>query len=231
MLYEAFGWELPIFAHLPILRNPDKSKLSKRKNPVWASWYISEGYLPEAVLNFLALLGWSHPEEKEIFSLSEFIDKFDLKDVHPVGPIFDMVKLKWMNQQYIQNLSDKELLHRLIKFYPHLENEREIMSKLIPLIKTRMETLKDFEELTFHFFNDLEKTSEQKELKEFLRKKYLLLDSWTKDSIFSVLKEAMEKYSVRMPVFYSLFTGEEKGLPLPESLEILGKEQTLIRLE
>ncbi len=81
LLYEAFGWEQPIFAHLPILRNPDRSKLSKRKNPVWASWYLDEGYLPEAVLNYLALMGWSHPEGKEFFSLDEFVDAFDLKRV------------------------------------------------------------------------------------------------------------------------------------------------------
>lgn len=231
LLYQAFGWELPVFAHLPILRNPDKSKLSKRKNPVWTSWYIEEGFLPEAVLNFLALLGWSHPEEKEIFSQKEFIDKFDVKDVHPAGPIFDMVKLTWMNQQYIQNLSDEELINRLINFYPHIEKEKELVSKLIPLIKTRMETLKDFEELTNHFFIDIERNSDQSELKGFLKERYSNLDSWTKDSIFSVLKVAMEKFSVRMPVFYSLFTGKDKGLPLPESLEILGKEKTLLRLD
>lgn len=92
LLYESFGWELPIFAHLPILRNPDKSKLSKRKNPVWASWYLEEGYLPEAVLNYLALMGWSHPEGKEFFSLEEFIQMFDLKRINVVGPVFDIKK-------------------------------------------------------------------------------------------------------------------------------------------
>ena len=91
LLFEAFGWDLPIFAHVPILRNPDRSKLSKRKNPVWASWYLKQGYLPEAVLNYLALMGWSHPEQKEIFSLDEFVKVFDLKDIKSSGPAFDIV--------------------------------------------------------------------------------------------------------------------------------------------
>lgn len=87
LLYQFFRWELPVFAHLPILRNADRSKLSKRKNPVWVSWYQKEGFLPEAMLNFLALMGWSHPEGKEIFSLEEFIQQFDIVDVKAVGPI------------------------------------------------------------------------------------------------------------------------------------------------
>ncbi len=113
LLYEAFGWELPVFAHLPILRNPDRSKLSKRKNPVWASWYFDQGFLPEAILNFLALLGWSHPEEKEIFSMDEFSALFELEDVKPVGPIFDLGKLRWMNGAYIRAMENNELVKRL----------------------------------------------------------------------------------------------------------------------
>jgi glutamyl-tRNA synthetase len=99
LLYQAFGWKLPLFAHLPILRNPDKTKLSKRKNPVWASWYLEQGYLPDAILNYLALMGWSHPEEKEIFDKEEFIKVFSLERVSPVGPAFDPKKLEWMNGQ------------------------------------------------------------------------------------------------------------------------------------
>ena len=87
LLYEAFGWEKPLFAHVPLLRNPDKSKMSKRKNVVWASWYLQQGFLPEAVLNYLSLMGWSHPKQKEIFDMDEFISVFELKDMKPVGPI------------------------------------------------------------------------------------------------------------------------------------------------
>ena len=122
LLFEAFDWTPPIFAHVPILRNPDRSKLSKRKNPVWASWYLKQGYLPEAVLNYLALMGWSHPEQKEIFSLDEFVKVFDLKDVKSVGPAFDPVKLEWMCGEYIRKLpiSNFQLLISTIINYPKI---------------------------------------------------------------------------------------------------------------
>jgi glutamyl-tRNA synthetase len=233
LLYEAFQWEFPIFAHLPILRNPDHSKLSKRKNPVWASWYLEQGYLPEAVLNFLSLMGWSHPDQKEIFPIDEFIRLFKLEDIHPVGPIFDLVKLTWMNQQYIQHLSDDELLARLKKFYPDLHDDK-LVRQLLPLVKERMQTLKDFSELTGYFFTEpviSARDEKEKEIAEDLQKQLSAIPEWRKDTILASLKDILSKYSVRMPILYYLITGKEKGLPLPESLEILGKEKVLIRLQ
>jgi glutamyl-tRNA synthetase len=116
MLYEAFGWEKPVFCHVPILRNPDKSKLSKRKNPVWSHWYLDNGYLPEAVLNYLSLMGWSHPEQKEVFDLAEFVETFKLEDLSAVGPAFDPTKLEWMNGQWIRRISDDDLQQRLFRY-------------------------------------------------------------------------------------------------------------------
>jgi glutamyl-tRNA synthetase len=235
LLYEAFGWKLPVFAHVPILRNPDRSKLSKRKNPVWVSWYIQEGFLPEAVLNYLGLLGWSHPQEKEIFSIQEFITCFQLKDMNPAGPIYDLAKLTWMNQQYIQMQSDTELKKTIIQFYSKAEElPEEILERLIPLLKTRMETIKDFAKLTDYFFsppdvkirNDKEKWV-VKELYELLKQ----TKEWNKDTIFTIFKKIMSTQDIRMPILYYICTGQERGLPLPESLEILGKERTLNYLE
>ncbi len=117
LLYRAFGWELPVFAHVPILRNPDKSKLSKRKNPVWASWYLEQGFLPEAMLNYFALMGWSHPEGKEIFTVEEFQTVFDIKDMKAVGPVFDVVKLEWMNGEYIRAMDPNKLQDTISNFY------------------------------------------------------------------------------------------------------------------
>jgi glutamyl-tRNA synthetase len=235
LLFQAFGWKLPVFAHLPILRNPDRSKLSKRKNPVWASWYIQEGYLPQAVLNYLCLLGWSHPQEKEIFALSEFISKFDLKDVSPVGPIFDLTKLTWMNQQYIQTLPDQELKKEIIKFYPQVGDlPADILGRLIPLLKTRMATLKDFVKLTQYFFSFPNIKLRNEKEKIVAKKLYELLKditSWNRDNIFAAFKTVLNSQDIRMPVLYYICTGEEKGLPLPESLEILGKENTLSHLK
>ena len=109
LIYQALGWELPVFAHGPILRNPDRSKLSKRKNPVWASWYREQGFLPEAILNYLALMGWSYPNGKDIFSLEEFIEKFRLEDLKTVGPAFDLKKLEWICGEYIRKTQNSKL--------------------------------------------------------------------------------------------------------------------------
>ncbi|MBI5045098.1 MAG: glutamate--tRNA ligase [Candidatus Levybacteria bacterium] len=231
LLYQFFDWELPIFAHLPILRNPDKSKLSKRKNPVWASWYIEEGYLPEAVLNYLALMGWSHPEQKEIFSLDEFVSVFELKDIHPVGPAFDSNKLRWMNQQYIQNLSDGALFEKIVTFYSDKKLDSDLLKKIIPLLKTRMETLKDFEDLAAFIFEAPKVSLNQKE-KEIASKLGELLASvdWDEEKILLQLKNILQEYDIRMPTLYKIVTGKEKGLPLPQSLASLPKDEVINRL-
>jgi glutamyl-tRNA synthetase len=173
LLYSYFGWDAPKFYHTPTLRNPDKSKLSKRHGHTNVIWFQEEGYLPEAILNFLGLMGWSHPEEKEQFSLDEFIQLFDLKDIRQVGPIFDLTKLTWMNQQYIQMKSDEALKELLISFYPEAKKiPDETFNKLLPLVKTRLKTLKEFENQTVVFFADPEFIKlEEKELriaKQFL---------------------------------------------------------------
>lgn len=235
LLHEALGWDQPIYAHVPILRNPDKSKLSKRRNPVWASWYLEQGFLPEAILNFLALLGWSHPEEKEIFSLSEFIKLFELEDVKPVGPIFDLTKLRWMNQQYIQMKSDIELKKLILNYYPKSKELPDAtINQLMPLLKSRMEILTDFQKLTGVFFDkfaDQVFSNEEKDIARNLIKDLSNLQDWNHDMIFETMKKSMNENKVRMPLFYRLFTGEERGLPLPETLQILGKEKTLERIE
>ena len=234
LLYQAFGWDLPIFVHVPILRNPDKSKLSKRKNPVWASWYLEEGYLPEAVLNYLALMGWGHPEGKEIFTLEELITVFDLKDIQVVGPVFDIAKLTWMNQQYIQNLSEEELMTKLLAFYSKKTLDTGLLTKLLPLLKTRMQTLKEFDELTPFFFTDPQyelRSDEEKEIARELATALSDIKEWNHGTLLEIMKVILAKYSIRMPVLYYILTGKEKGLPLPDSLEILGKSQTLKRLQ
>lgn len=113
LLFDYFGWDMPVFVHTPLISNMDGSKLSKRNGHSSVDWYKRQGFLPEAVINFISLLGWSHPEEKEVFSFEEFVEAFDLKDLSAVSPKFDIQKLEWMNGQYIQSLSNEELLERL----------------------------------------------------------------------------------------------------------------------
>lgn len=228
LLYEAFGWDLPIFAHVPILRNPDRSKLSKRKNPVWASWYLKEGYLPEAMLNYLSLMGWSHPEEKEIFLLNEFIEVFELKDIKSVGPIFDLQKLSWMNGTYIRNMTDDELSEKLIQYDPSLSNllESERGKTLISFAKTRMKTLKEFKELVSDP-KDYSFSDDEKELGNVLYEELLSLSPWEKETILTSLKAFSVRANVSMKTVYLLLTGKKQGLPLPETLELFGKEESL----
>lgn len=227
------GWKKPLFFHTPVLRNPDKSKLSKRQGHTNVSWYQEEGFLPEAILNYLAQLSWSHPEGKEIFPLSEFIQLFDLKDIKPVGPIFDIVKLMWMNGQYIQNLSTKKLHDKLHAFYEYDKEVLAVLSQntadaLIDLAKTRMKTLKEFKELVIPVSVDL--SNEEKVVANLFGEKLKSLSEWNKETILSVVREVLKEKKAKGSMLYKIMTGREHGLPLPESLELLGKEETLKKL-
>ena len=140
LLYEYFGWEKPIFIHTPILRNPDHSKMSKRQGHTASSWY-QERFIKEAILNYLSLLGWSHPEEKEIFGLDEFIKYFDLKDMSVSGPVFDLKKLEYINGIYIRQMREKSLTDILKQKTSFLNIPDSWWPKIIPLVKER---IKDF---------------------------------------------------------------------------------------
>lgn len=235
LLYKFFEWDLPIFAHIPILRNTDKSKLSKRKNPVWVSWYREQGFLQEAILNYLALMGWSHPEEKEIFSLTEFIENFSLEDIKPVGPVFDIEKLKWMNGEYIRMMENSVLLEKLRLFYKSdtdivnyfKENEKDLL-EIIVLVKSRIKTLSEFKELVIPLF--LELSVDEKNVAKSIFELFEKMQIWDKDAILLSMKKILKEKNIKGSILYKIFTGREKGLPLPESLVVLGKEKTLERL-
>jgi glutamyl-tRNA synthetase len=153
VLYQAFGWQAPEFVHMPLLRNKDKSKISKRKNPVSLDYYRDAGILPEALRNFLALMGWSIAPDREKFSLQEMIEHFDLDRVSTGEPVFDLVKLIDMNGQYIRELSEDELVERLLGWRLSKESFRKVM----PLVRERMKTLSDFIALgDFFFTGDLD---------------------------------------------------------------------------
>ncbi len=253
LLYEYFNWEMPKHAHLPLILNSDgKGKLSKRNNHASVDYYREEGFLPEAVLNYLSNIVWNHPEGKEIYSLDEFIQLFEISELTSQGARFDLQKLLWINQHYIQNLKADELTKRLKEFYPPTpvilirqpaekdpkiirltpQNE-ELLLQLLPLIKDRMQTLKDFESLAGHFFNEQvinPRNDNEKEIVKDLKHSLNETIEWQKDEVLVKLKNILQKHSIRMPVLYYLLTGKEKGLPLPESLEILGKEKTIKRL-
>jgi glutamyl-tRNA synthetase len=157
LLYRFFDWQPPRFAHLPLLRNRDRSKISKRKNPAARLlWFQEEGFLPEALVNFLALQGWSMPDGREIFSFDDVVANFDVERFSPVGPIFDVDKLDWMNGEYIKVLSDEDFLRRSQPFLPG-PGQEDALRVLAPHLKTRVRRLKEVcEQVEFLYQGELE---------------------------------------------------------------------------
>lgn len=161
LLYEAFDWEVPYFAHLPLILNPDKTKLSKRQGDVAVEDYLAKGYLPEALLNFVALLGWNPKTEQEIFSKDELIQQFELNKVNKSGSVFDIAKLDWMNAQYIRQLSNHELLEKISPFLASAEVDLAKYSEdyLLAVVSLEKDRLKSLGEITQNkdiFFGEIE---------------------------------------------------------------------------
>ena len=237
ILYEAFGWEQPFFGHVSLLRNPDKSKLSKRKNPVWASEYIEKGIFPEALLNYLALMGWSHPEGKEIFSLEEYIRVFDIKDIQTTAPVFDPVKLEWMNGEYIRN-SKFEILNSKIQEYIGNNYDQKIVEKTIPLVRERLKKLSDYLPLCDFLFHapktyevDLGKYKEGLiKISENIKK----IEVFTAEQIGLSMGKCAKELGIKNSEFFQILrvaiTGKKISPPLNESMEILGKGECLKRV-
>lgn len=164
LLYEAFGWEVPQFAHLPLLLNADKSKLSKRQGDVAVEDYLVKGYLAEALINFVALLGWNPGQgaTQEVFTLEELVEKFDLSSVHKSGAVFDLKKLDWLNGEYIKRLSVNELYEKvrdggflekeLIKNAPLEMQTEEYLKRVLAIERERLAKLSDIGEQNLFFF-------------------------------------------------------------------------------
>ncbi|MEK7141874.1 MAG: glutamate--tRNA ligase [Patescibacteria group bacterium] len=235
LLYQFFGWELPVYAHMPLLRNPDKSKLSKRKNPVWASWYKEQGFLPEAVVNYLATIAWTHPDGKELFTVLEMIRVFDLKKIQTTAPVFDIEKLRWMNGEYLRSYQLSAISDQLFNFFKQ-KYPLKMIEKTWPLVRERIKTLTEYEAMAEFFFKrprDLEKPI-NKELLTIARQSLETCD-WNHDAMEKAIREATDKAGMKTKdVFMELrlaATGKTVGPPLLESLEILGKEETFQRLK
>ncbi len=234
LLYESFDFKPPVFAHLPVILGSDKTKLSKRHGAKSILDYRNEGYLKESLLNFMALLGWNPGENKEILSFDEMIKLFDLKDVNTSSPIFDIEKLKWMNGMYIRMAKPDELKSKLKSQNSKLEKiEGHLLNEFIYLAQTRMTTLNDFYDLAGPYLEGkkIELNREEKEIAKDLFENLSSIEKWEKEEILKALKNVLENKKVKMQVIYKIITGKERGLPLPESLEIFGKEETLKKLK
>ena len=166
ILYEYFGWEKPIFAHLPLLLNPDKSKLSKRQGDVAVEDYRDKGYLKEALINFVALLGWNFGDDKEFYEMDELIEKFSLDRVHKSGAIFNLEKLSWLNYEHLRRKSDSEVLKMLRKEIEKSEfnndnYQDEYLLKVINAMKERVSFVNEYLTKSSYFFVSPQSYEEQ----------------------------------------------------------------------
>ena len=261
LLYEAMGWEAPQFAHLSLILKPEgKGKLSKRdgdkfgfpvfpldfKDPATeniSKGYRESGYLPEAFINMVALLGWSPADDKEILSLDEMAKEFDLNKVHKAGARFSKEKAEWFNHQYIQLKSDEELLEILKKSDLNLNVEDEKLLRIIHLMKERATFPKDIYENGKFFFEAPTSYDEKASKKAWNDETSAVLDEFastleTAEFNAENLKKAVHDFAenkglgmgkVMMPLRLAL-VGELKGPDVPDILEILGKEESISRI-
>jgi len=246
-LYAAFGWDQPVFCHLPLLRNTDKSKISKRKNPVSLNYYRRAGFLPEAMLNYLALMGWAMPDGgAEEFTLAEFVAAFELERISLGGPVFDQDKLRWLNGKYVRSLEVGELVRRL---------EADLLSpayfeRVVGLTQERFETLQEFFSYAGFFFTGDVSYDEQalnkmvakgrtgpqmgKLFRQLLEETIDPVADWTAEAVEEGMRTFCEAHEVTakelfMPVRIAV-TGRAATPPLFDTMAVLGKEVCRSRL-
>jgi glutamyl-tRNA synthetase len=244
MLYESFGWTPPVFMHMPLLLGKDGRKLSKRRNPTSIFYYRDSGYLREAFINFLNLMGYSMPGDKEIYPLEEIVQEFDPKRIGVSGAFFDVQKLDWINQQYLINTLSPDALWDRMKDW--LYNDT-FMKRLMPLCHTRMKTFGEFMELSsFLFVNHLPLSDEllcpagqsKERMAQLLQTVIWSLDEqedWKRSGIEKAVHTVSDCFGVVMkkvtiPLLYGCFTGKKHGLPLYDSVDLLGKDRSRARL-
>ena len=251
-IYNAFGWTPPEFAHLPLLLGPDRSKLSKRHGVTSVTEYKKMGYLPQALVNYLALLGWTPEENREIYTVEELIELFDLRRVTKNPGIFDITKLEWINTQHIRRLSLEELADLTYPFLKEAEwfeeenFNQEYYLKVLSLLQERLKTLAQIKEYADYFFVDdldydletVKKVCKHPDTPLYLEK---IKDVWSQLSEFTAenlevsLKKLAEENQIPTknlvhPIRVAL-TNKTVGPGLYEIAEVLGKEKTLKRLE
>ena len=243
LLHEYFGWEMPRLIHMPLLRNPDKSKLSKRKNPTSVNYYRDMGFLPEAVLNYLGMLGWSMPDGEEKFSLDEMLGAFDISRISLGAPVFDVEKLRWLNGRWLrESLDEDEFTDRLVEW----KYNREQLKKMIPLVKERVDVFSELAPMISFFAEGMpdinEASFEFKKLEAENVRKYLqfvlwdleAVSDWQRDVLNQLFVDRAESLNVKIrdlltPVFVAI-SGKPVSPPLFDSMEVLGPDLSCARV-
>ncbi|HEX2089837.1 MAG TPA: glutamate--tRNA ligase [Actinomycetota bacterium] len=244
-IIKALGADPPAYAHLPLIMGPDHQPLSKRHGAVAVEWFRDEGFLPEAMVNYLALLGWSYDAETTFFSRDELIAKFDLSKVSHNPAAFDVDKLKWMNGHYIRETDDARLAELVQQALIHegLDPNPELVSAAIPLIKTRMQTILEGAGLIrFLFVDEVVPDDDATKMLGAERADYLreavsrleAIEEWTHEEIDRVLRALKDERGLSSKQAFqpvrAAVTGTLVSPPLFESLELLGQERALERL-
>jgi glutamyl-tRNA synthetase len=234
---------MPELCHMPLLRNPDKSKLSKRKNPTSILYYERMGFLPEALLNYLGRMGWSMPDEQEKFSLDQMLAAFDIDRVSLGGPIFDVEKLKWLNGLWLREDFDLDQLKARLKAW--LWND-DTLAKLIPHAQGRMEVLSDFVPMSAYllsgevpltpqlFEGAAESADELTRRLQFVLWRLEVQQDWDRAALFASLKRLSDDLNVKpktlfAPLFVAI-SGKTSAYSIPDSMSILGPDLTRARL-
>jgi glutamyl-tRNA synthetase len=249
ILYDHFGWEKPVFAHLPLLLNPDKSKLSKRQGDVAVEDYRDKGYLKEALINFVALLGWNFGDDKEFYEMNELIEKFSLERVHKSGAVFNIEKLNWLNFEHLRKKTNDEVL-KLLRLeinkagFDNKNYPDEYLLKVISVMKERVGFVKEYISKSPYFFNsplEYDQSIIQKRWKEDsaeLLKRYNekinSLSPAFKEEYENVLKQVASEANVKIgylihPLRLAV-SGTGEGPGVFDIVDILGKDETIKRI-
>jgi glutamyl-tRNA synthetase len=249
LLYQAFGWEPPKFAHVPQILGPDRSKLSKRHGATSIIAYRDMGYLPEAMLNYLALLGWAYDATTEIMSREELVRYFSIEKINKTGAIFDVTKLDWMNGMYIRQMTAPELTSRVMPYLEQAglagERNREYVEQVVPLVQERIRKLSDIVEFAEFFADELEYDSQllmakgltaEKSLSalEAARERVATVTQWDRTALEDALRLLAEELGLKTGQLFGILrvavTGKTAAPPLFETMEVLGREQVAHRL-
>ena len=251
-LFQAFGFEPPEFAHLPMITGPDRAKLSKRHGATAIGEYREQGYLPEALLNFMVLLGWSLDGSTEVVTLQQIIDNFTLDRITKSAAIFDQDKLMWMNGVYIRDLPGKELARRMAEYIPRQldDGEQDYLCDIAPLVQERLKRLDESDDITAYFFGGLppdydpatlvQKGMDTQGTLAALQSALQELESGTTGDDFghekleAMLGETGQRLELSRRQFFGLLrtavTGRNVSPPLFETMEVMGRERVLSRL-
>ena len=247
LLYQYFGWEVPVLAHLPLLLNPDKSKLSKRQGDVSVEDYRAKGYLKEAMVNFIAFLGWNPGDEREIFFMDQLVKEFTLERVGKSGAVFNIEKLNWLNQQHIKLKSNEELAQLIKPVLPPVQGaevDEGYLLNVIALLKERLIFPKDFIEMSGYFFRDPELFDEPG-LKKYwepetggqlklLASRFEALQEFSHASVETALRLFAEELQIKPAKLIHparlAISGKTIGPGLFEMIELLGKETVVRRI-